>query len=333
MGLILEEQEPRLAYAVNVNVDLNGAGIDLLRFVKLIEFAVGSEILNSNRCNIHKADGLSSAKLLADADVLVIGLLKQLILELNVINNGQEGGVTAVIRPVCIDHTYLGDGRLASFRLKVILTEGDIVGVHSQAVLLDKLLEAFFVQRKEAVKGSYGSRDLIVSLEGLRLLESRLTRFNRVDDILLDLSNIIGRKVAVKGIHLCGTDDRSLKLRDDLDALSGTVSALIKLTGQKLNRKCSRTAQINITRCNIKLRLGEYRFYSVIEQVFGDILSIIAVEDADIGKVFDTKKITGIGAQRLCFIGKFPFLFNKYSINHFYSSKAFRALAPISCLK
>ena len=59
--------------------------------------------------------------------------------------------MSAVIRPVSIDHLDLGDRGIPVLFLKVALAEQDVVDIHGQAVFADKLLQLFFCKRAEAV--------------------------------------------------------------------------------------------------------------------------------------------------------------------------------------
>ena len=81
MGLILEEEKPILLLAVNGDLDLDGAGVDLFALVKITELSRRLEILCGESADVHQRHGLGSAEFLADADVVVISLLKKLVLE------------------------------------------------------------------------------------------------------------------------------------------------------------------------------------------------------------------------------------------------------------
>ena len=81
VGLILEEEKPILLLAVNGDLDLDGAGVDLFALVEVTELSRGLEIFCGESADVHQRHGLGSAELLADADVVVISLLKKLVLK------------------------------------------------------------------------------------------------------------------------------------------------------------------------------------------------------------------------------------------------------------
>ena len=186
MSLILEQQKPRLARAVYIHVDFNRAGVDFLGFIQLVELAVSFQILHCNRSQIHQADWLGSAKLLSYCQILLIGGLQQLILKCNIVNNRQEGGMAAVVRPVGVYHPDFGDGRVAVLRLEVVLTEGYIIRVHGKTVLRYKVLKTLPVELCEALEGARLGGDVIFNIQGFRLFKGGFARFNRVDNVFFD---------------------------------------------------------------------------------------------------------------------------------------------------
>ena len=78
--------------------------------------------------------------------------------------------MTAVIRPVGIDHADLGDGRVTVLRLKILLTEGNIVDIHRESVVRYEMREPLSVELIEAVKRLDSRRDLILNRQGRGLL-------------------------------------------------------------------------------------------------------------------------------------------------------------------
>ena len=163
--LILEEQEPGFGFAVNFNVYLHRAGIDLLAFIKLIEHAGGTKMLYGNRCQIHQRYRLFPSKLCADRKVVLPGLLQQCILELHIVYHRIEGGVAAVIGPVCIQHADLGYGRVPLFRTKVFLAEYRVIHVHSQTHIRRQLFDAAPVKADEALQCLHPLRHCIICLQ------------------------------------------------------------------------------------------------------------------------------------------------------------------------
>ena len=60
--------------------------------------------------------------------------------------------MTAVIRPIGIDHTNFGDRVITVFADKVVTTETNIVLVHCQTVLAYEICQALFVEYAKTIE-------------------------------------------------------------------------------------------------------------------------------------------------------------------------------------
>ena len=150
--LVLEKEEPRLFFTVGFNLDFYCTSVDLFRFVELVELSDAAEIFCSQGTDVHQVNRLCAAELLSGFDIVVIRILQQLVLKGNAVNGCEECGMTAVVRPICINHADFGDGRVTLFADKVILTECDVVLVHSKTVILYKIGKFTLCQFAEAVE-------------------------------------------------------------------------------------------------------------------------------------------------------------------------------------
>ena len=167
MGLVLKEEEPVLILAVHIALDLDGAGVDLLGFVQILEDALLLQLLGTDGGKIHHAAGLLlTAQVGTHGHVAVKRCLHHGIVDLDIIQNGAEGGVAAMIGPVGVDHLDLGDGGVAVLRAEVLLAELDIAQIHGQALFVDELLQALFVQLVEALQRGHSGGHGILHLQG-----------------------------------------------------------------------------------------------------------------------------------------------------------------------
>ncbi len=117
-----KEEQPVLVLAVDIDLHLDGAGVDLLGLVDIGHDAGLLEILGADGAHVHEADGLGVAtELVAHLHVAVEGLLHHGVVDRHVIQDGTEGGVAAVIGPIGVDHADLGDGGVAIFIAEVLL--------------------------------------------------------------------------------------------------------------------------------------------------------------------------------------------------------------------
>ena len=167
MGLILEQEQPVLILAVDVALDLDGAGVDLVGLVEVLQDALLLQLLGTDGGHVHHAAGLVlTAEVGAHGHVAVKGGLHHGIVDLHIVQNGAEGGVAAVIRPVGVDHLDLGDGRVALFGAEVFLAELDVAQIHGKAVVLDELLQLFLAQLVEAFQHLDRGGHRVLHLQG-----------------------------------------------------------------------------------------------------------------------------------------------------------------------
>ena len=224
--------------------------------------------------------------------------------------------MAAMIRPVRINHADFGNGRIALLRNKILLTEGNVVCIHSKTILRNKSLQTRTVQRTETVEHSNRRRHIIRSSQRFHGLQRCFAAFNRVDDIFFHSLDIRIRQIAVEQVNACGAHERTLALRDDLDALRRRIGALVKLSGQIFHRKHTCAVCVQRVCHNIKLRLGKHGFRRVSEKLRVDVFHVIAIQKAQIAQAIDSEKVPDIGCKSRRLVCQRLFLFHKNSVYH-----------------
>ena len=290
MCLILKEQQPILLLTLNVDLDLNSTSVYLLRLIKLGKLSVCLKISGCNSCNIHKIDGLGSSKLASDSNVLIVRLLKKLVLKLNAVDGGKEGGMTAVIRPIRIDHLDLSYSRISVLGTKIVAAESYIIKIHSKSVIVNELSKLLILVGDKAVEHLDLGGYLIVHLKRVAGVERSLTALNGVDNVLLDSCYLLLAKISKQAVNSCGANHRTLATGDYLDTLSGRVSSLVELTGEIFNSKDSIVFSRLLVRNDIKLRLGEYGRYRIIKKGLFDVLNIISIIESNVLELLDANE-------------------------------------------
>ena len=316
VGLVLEKEEPGLFFAVDLDLDLDGAGVDLLGFVKLIQLARLLERLACERTDVHQIDGLGSAERLAGGDVFVVSLREKLVLEGYAVNGGIEGGVTAVVGPIGVDHLDLGDRGVSAFGFEIILAERDVALVHGKTHIADHSRKTVAVKVDEAVQGCNLGGDLVNGLQGCGKLHGCLAAFHGVDHVFFDTRDLLFGKIAVEAVDLRGADGGTLALGNDLDALCRGVCSLVKLTGEVFNGENESAVIVKRIGYDIELRLGENGRFAGFEESRFDVFYVVTVQNADIFKRSDAEQTADIGKRRSCFAGKLCLLLNVNSVNH-----------------
>ena len=172
VGLVLKEEQPVLVLAIDIDLHLDGAGVDLLGLIDISHDAGLLKVLGADGAHVHEADGLGVAtELVAHLHVAVEGLLHHGVVDRHVIQDGAEGGVAAMVGPVRVDHADLGDGGVAILIAEVLLAEGDVRLVHGKTALGNKGGKAGLIELAEAVE----------HFDGLRLGGLHVQRLGQVE--------------------------------------------------------------------------------------------------------------------------------------------------------
>ena len=280
VGLVLKQEQPVLVLAVDIDLHLDGAGVDLLGLVDIGHDAGLLEVLGADGAHVHEADGLGVAtELMAHLHVAVEGLLHHGVVDRHVIQDGAEGGVTAVVGPIGVDHADLGDGGVAILIAEVLLAEGDVRLVHGKAAIGDKGGKAGLVELAETVEHLDGLGLGGLHVQRLGQVERGDARLDGVHHVVLD--GIDGGLVqsARDHIDLGGAHGGALTLADELHALAGGVGALVKLARQELDGKDGAIACGEFVVGHIDLGLAKDGRHAGAEKLLVDALDVVAVDD------------------------------------------------------
>ena len=316
--LVLEQEQPVLVLAVDVDLHLDGAGVDLLGLVETGEDAVLLEPLRADRAHIHQAHGLGvAAELVTHLQIAFESGLDRGVVDVDLVQFGAERGVAAVVGPVGIDHLDLGDRGLASLFGEVLLAELKIGQIHGEPALVDELLAGSGVHLVEAGDGLDLAGGGHLGLQRGLGFQRRLAGLDRVDHVMLDGSDVGLAERAFERVHLGGAHGRTLTLRDQLDALCGGVGALVELSGQELGGEHRRVAEVRQVRGGvIHLRLAEHGRRGLFEELLGDALDVIAVDDAHLAQAIDAEDGLQFGAELLGFHVEAGLLLHVHAKNH-----------------
>ena len=251
-----------------------------------------------------RQDGLLvAAELVAHLHVALKGGRHDLVVKLQVLEGGPEGGVAAVVGPVGVNHADLGDRGHAALAGKVALAEGDVREVHGEAQLVDHGLELRLVELQEAVEDLHVGRLGVALAQRGALLEARLARLDGVDDVVLDGCERLVGAGALDYVDLGAAHDGALALGDELDALSGGVGALVKLAGQRLHGEDAdvRGGSVGgqLARGDVDLRLGEDHGNAALEELVAQALHVVAVDDCADGRRVASPSVTTLASSAL----------------------------------
>jgi len=221
-----------------------------------------------------------------------------------------------VIGPVGVDHLDLGDGGVAVLRAEVLLAELDIAQIHGQALFVDELLQALFVQLVEALQRGHSGGHGILHLQSSFGLQRSLAGLHRVDDVLFDLCHLLLGQGTLQQVDTGRANQRALALADELDALGGRIGALVELAGQVLHSKGNALEFRQLRIGVIHRRLTEHGGSALVEQCLVDAFHIIAVQQAQAAQGLDAQQAHQLIFQALGFHIKAGLLFYINTIDH-----------------
>ena len=306
------------------------AGVYLLTLVQGAQRTGVLEVLRADGGEVHERDGLALAsQLAADAQVVLIALAHLDVLKLRLVYDGAEGGVAAVIRPVGVQHSQLGDARVAPGAREVGAAELRVVRVHGQTHLCNQRLKPRAVELCKALHALYVGRLGVVGGEGLPRRESGLAALHGVYDAVLH-----GRErglvhLAVQQVDLGAEHARPLGAGYQLDALGAAVGALVELSGQVFDGE-DRVGLRQLVEHVVHLRLAEHDGQALFKQRGVHALDIIAVQKPQPGQAGDTGQSVELLQRALSLLVVGRALFHIYSVDHFQPSNAESARAPMS---
>ena len=280
MGFVLEEEQPVLVFTIHVDGHLHRAGVNFLRLVDILHNALGLEVLRANGAHVHEAHRLMlAAKFGAHSQVFVKRGLHAGVIDGDIGKLGAERGMAAVVGPISVDNLHLGNGGVAALFLEIALEECDIGQIHRQAAFRKERLQARFVEVDKSVNNFDGIGVQDLHVQRFTRCKRCLAGFNRVDDVMLDGINIGGGKLALEHVHLGGAHIGTLALANELHAFACRIGALVELARQEFHREhrhARRNAHASVIgdrraldrqfgRCDIGLRLAEYRRHALVE--------------------------------------------------------------------
>jgi len=124
VGFVFEHHQVVLVDTIDRDTDPDAAGVDFLRLVEALEASILAQLFHRQSGQIHQADRFfgDPALIKGFAPLLIIvidslqTLAQRLVLrDCDRSDASQEGGVTAMIRPVGIKYLELGPGRITLF--------------------------------------------------------------------------------------------------------------------------------------------------------------------------------------------------------------------------
>lgn len=283
----LEVSEENNACSVYIDVDVDRAGVVLLRDLQIVQQAFLPEVARADGRHIHQAEALVlTPQFAADTQVqrqrIFDLLLDERLLDGDALQLGREGRVAAVVAPVSVEDAQLGFVGIAPLRTEVFHHLAQVVGVHRQTHRL-------------AVRLQFGIRHLPEPFERpdglhfglLHVAEHRkvlLTRFDGVDVVMPDLRQLpVGRLVIENEQPRRADVDPGLGI-DQPHAVDGRSGALVELPGQILHGDILAPREVERVGHRVGHHLAENRIAALFQQLFAEAEKVVDAEQAHLAQ-------------------------------------------------
>ena len=292
MCFVFEHQQPFFAGTIiQFNIDFNAASVDFFTFVQVFKFACTFEIFGTNSCQVHqsKRSVFVWIQFFFDSQIFFVGSFYCFVFDSYFVKDCVECCMTAVVRPVCVNHTQFCKCRIAFFLVfEVILTESQVICVHSKTVLFDKIAKSCFIHIYKAFNNRCFFWQWVDCFQCFWFFKGSQTGFNRVDDMFLDFFQFFFCNVAIKFDNTGVFNSWSVAACYKLYTLLGRVCTLVKLTWQQFCCKC---VVVNFDGvCNIvNLWFREDSLNSCFKCFFVYTFDVIAVVNFNFSQAFDAQ--------------------------------------------
>ena len=298
MSFIFEHEKPWFFHTINIHFNFNRAGIDFIRHFHVIQTTISTLITAKNSRHIHQ--GLRffcTSQLITHGNILVISRLQLFFKfrswEVDVFQLSLESCMTAVVRPVGIQHLQLSLSWHTSNRLEVILNEEKVIHFHCQSLLsliLSKIFCRISFKEIQAWNGLVRLREILFSNANSDIFE---TRIHWVQKVVFDSFQLIRVNILVNQVKLRCIHRYIIWTTQQKQSFLWRCRTLVKLTRQTFDSKESILFKISLNRSlvqnGISHLLREDVFFRTRKQVLCQTKNIVNLNNPKILQGFQLK--------------------------------------------
>ena len=290
MGFIFEKKEPVLAAVYRVDFYLDGAGIHFLRSIQVGKFSFLTKGLHCCRSHVHEGDRPLRV-LPVNMDPCFLIFLKSSgnrsaespFLHVNIRKLCGEGGVTAVIGPVGIQHTDFRHRRIPLFLIPEIgLNHGKVFVAHGKAHGRNEFVKPLVIQLSKPFHHRHRLRILNGKIQRFRRSQGCLPGLHRVHQELQDFLPVPVFKMAMERIHQGAAHPGAVLPSHNSQALLCRVRPLVILPRQEFHCQ-HQIAKRQLRLCIIHRRFRENSGHCLFVILIGESVHIIAVINGGVG--------------------------------------------------
>ena len=326
VGFVLEHHQPVFLLAVHFNGDHNTAGVDFFRSVQVGQFAFLLQLLGSQAGHIHQRNGPLGVFPVHKGTVFFVQFKGfgyrfgvHPVGDFHILQLGFEGGMTAVVGPIGIQHLDFRNGGIPVFLLEVGLDVGQVFKAHGQFLLLQKICQSFLAHFPKARENGYRSRFFPGHIQGFRFFNGSFLGFHRVDAVMFDFLHIGFGQVPFQQEHFGSGHNGTGALGNQLDALGSEIFPLVVLAGEQFLGKAVdafRNFQGFVTD-RVHRSFAEHQGFGSLVVRIAETFQVVPVDDPETGQVLQAQGLLQVSQKAFCFNSVVFFLFYKNSSDLF----------------
>ena len=199
VSFVFEHQQPFFLFAVDVHIDFYAASVDFFAFIKALELACAFEIFCTDCCKVHQCYGTVTCRVqfVFDFKIFFPACLNVFIFDNYVLQLCHKCCMTAVVRPVCIDHLDFCESWVSFFCvLEVVVAECQVVCIHCKPVFFYETFKISFCHINKAFKNRCFFRNRIYFCQCFWFFHGGFAAFHRVNKIFFDFFKIFCGNIA-----------------------------------------------------------------------------------------------------------------------------------------
>ena len=283
MGFVLELQEPFLGLPIDIHVDIDRAGVVLLRDLHVVQQPLLLQVAGADRRHVHQAKALVlAAQFAADAQVerqrIFDLLLDERFLDGDALQLGREGRVAAMVAPIGVEDAQFGFIGIAALGAEVFHHLAQVVVVHRQPHLLAVGLQFGIRHFPETIEHLHGFHLGLLHVAQHR--EVLLARLHGIDVVMADFGQLGVSHLVVEQQQFRRTDV-DLRLRvDQPHAIDGRRGALVELSGQVLHGDIFASREVAGIGHGVGHHLAENRITALFQQLRREAEQVVDVQQA-----------------------------------------------------
>ena len=325
MCFIFKLNQPSFRFPIDGDGRFNGASIDFLAFVQVVDLSALFQHFCADHGHIHQGDGpvrltvhlIPASQIFFQCFFYRSGNLA--LFHFDGTQPGRKRGMAAVVAPVCVNHTQFCHRGIALFFVtEIVPAEQQIVKTHGKAHGTEVSFHFFVIPLGKARSPSHIGRHICFHIQGFRFLHAGHAGFHGVNQIRFDFFHFGIGQIALYRNHAGRGYPGTFTLGEQLYALGRRVRPLVILAGQIFHGKHAvPVRELHVFGVHIvHIRFTQNGAAGFFKLFFIQAFHIVAIKKAHIRNSCQSQIVSEIRHHMFGFHCETGLLFHKYSDNH-----------------